>query len=226
MMIELIRVEKQFTIDRNEKVAVLHDISLRVKANQCICIEGPSGSGKTTMLSIVGGLYCPTSGSASVDGVKISRLPELFLTRYRREKVGFIYQHYNLLENMTVLQNVCLPLIPLGIHPKEQKERAERLLGRFGLMHRKDYLAANISGGEQQRTAIARALINNPPIIIGDEPTAHLDSKLSEDLFYHLASLKNEGKTMILASHDPFVLQHPMVDARYRIDNGFLSAVS
>lgn len=225
-MIELTQVEKQFCIDGSEKVHVLHNISLRVKKNQCICIEGPSGSGKTTLLSILGGLYCPTSGSASVNGIKISRLPELFLTRYRREQVGFIYQHYNLLENMTVLQNVCLPLVPLGIHPIEQRKRALNLLKRFGLLHRKNYLTANISGGEQQRTAIARALINDPPILIGDEPTAHLDGKLSHDLFQHLGSLKEDGKTLILASHDPFVLNHSLVDVRYRIDNGNLLQVS
>ncbi len=222
-MIELKNVEKQFTVSRNEKVHILHEISLGIKKNQCICIEGPSGSGKTTLLSILGGLYGPTSGSASVDGVKISRLPELFLTRYRREKVGFIYQHYNLLENLTVLQNICLPLVPLGIHPNEQKRRAKRLLDRFQLSHRQEYQVSSISGGEQQRTAIARALINDPPIVIGDEPTAHLDAELSHDLFFHLSTLKAEGKTIILASHDPFVLNHPLVDVRYRMEGGRLS---
>lgn len=225
-MIELKNVEKLFTVDRKQKIHVLHNICLEIQRKQCICIEGPSGSGKTTLLSIIGGLYGPTSGSASVDGVKISRLPELFLTRYRREKVGFIYQHYNLIEDLTVLQNVCLPLLPLGIKPKEQIQRAEKLLARFQLSHRSTLAAANISGGEQQRTAIARALINNPPVIIGDEPTAHLDTKLSKELFYHLHSLKSEGKTLILASHDPFVIEHPLIDARYRIEDGRLSMVS
>lgn len=204
------------------EVHAVADVSLYIKDAEVACLQGPSGSGKSTLLSIIGCFFPPTSGRVMIAGKKLSRLPDFFLTQYRREKIGFIFQRYNLIESLSVLENVTLPLLPLGVRPKERNRRGRRLLERLGIDGRKHFLVERISGGEMQRVAIARALICDPPIILADEPTAHLDTSLSRQFMEIMALLKQEGKTIILTSHDPLITSHPLVDSLYTIEDGRL----
>lgn len=222
MEIQLASVEKLFNVGEENEVRALRSISLHIESGEVVCLQGPSGSGKTTLLSILGCLYGCTSGSTVIGGKKLFRLSDRFLTKYRREMIGFVHQHYNLLNDMTVIENICLPLLPLGIYPKEQREKAGVLLEKFHLSHRGEFSVSQISGGEQQRVAIARALINDPPIFLADEPTAHLDSSLSQEFMEIVERLKNEGRTIVLSSHDPYVTQHSLVDRVLSLKNGIL----
>jgi len=212
MKIELTDVEKYYNRGRPNQVHALTRINLAVAENEAICIHGPSGSGKSTLLSILGGIVGPTSGSAMVDGRKLSRLPDRFLTLFRQEHIGFIFQRFELIAELSVLENVILPLLPLGISVQQRKERGMTLLERLEIDHRSSFRAADISGGELQRAAVARALINDPSIIIADEPTAHLDSRLSTEFLAIMAGLKTSGKTIIVASHDPLVSESTLID--------------
>lgn len=224
MKIELRAVEKYYNRGGRNQVYALRGIDLTIDANETVCIHGPSGSGKSTLLSILGGIIGPTSGSAVVDGKKMARLPDRFLTLYRREHIGFIFQRFQLIPELSVLENVTLPLLPLGVRPADQKKRAMVLLERLAIDHRSDFRAAEISGGELQRAAVARALINDPSIIIADEPTAHLDTSLSEDFLSIMSDLKMLGKTIVIASHDPLVSESPVVDRCLYLRDGSLSA--
>ena len=224
MKIELQKVDKYYNRGAPNQVHALRGIDLSIATNETICIHGPSGSGKSTLLAILGGIIGPTSGSAVVDGRKLARLPDRFLTLYRREHIGFIFQRFRLIPELSVLENVTLPLLPLGIRPAERKKRGLELLKRLEIDHRGEFLAAEISGGELQRAAVARALINDPSIIVADEPTAHLDSRLSEDFLSIMEDLKNLGKTIIIASHDPLVSDNPIVDRCLDLRDGRLTA--
>ncbi len=212
MLINLEAVNKIYNVGEPNEVVALHDIDLAVGTGEMVCLQGPSGSGKTTLLSIIGCVFGPTSGRAAIGGRRISRLPDHILTRYRRELIGFVFQHFNMLEHLTVLDNVTLPLLPLGVSPREREKRADALLVKLAVAHRRQFPARQLSGGELQRAAIARALINNPPIVVADEPTAHLDNRLALEIVDLLAALKDEGRTIILSSHDPLVAGHPKVD--------------
>ncbi len=222
MLVELENVHKIYNRNMANEVAALTDANLYVKQGEMICLKGPSGSGKTTLLSIIGCIFSPTSGKAMIGGKKISRLPDHFLTLYRRKLIGFVFQKYNLLEHLSVLDNVTLPLLPLGISPKSRAEKASPLLERFGMSHRKHFPISQLSGGELQRTAVVRALINDPPIIVADEPTAHLDEKLSLEVMAILSELKKEGKTIIITSHDPLVTEHIAMERKIELKDGKL----
>lgn len=223
MKIQLQGVEKYYNRGEPNQVHALRDVDLYITSNETICIHGPSGSGKSTLLAILGGIIGPTSGSAMVDGRKLARVPDRFLTLYRRQHIGFIFQRFRLIPELSVLENVTLPLLPLGIRPAERKRRGLELLKRLEIDHRRDFLAAEISGGELQRAAVARALINDPSIIVADEPTAHLDTRLSEDFLSIMAELKNDGKTIIIASHDPLVSESTIVDRCLYLRDGRLA---
>ncbi len=210
--VELKGVHKYYNRGEPNEVYALKDINLAINKNEIVCLRGPSGSGKSTLLCIMGCVFAPSSGRAAIGGKQISRMVDRFLTIHRRQNIGFIFQHFNILPQLTVEKNITSPLLPLGFTPKECKQRVEPLLIRFGIGHRRNFLASQISGGELQRVAIARALINNPPIILADEPTAHLDAALSRVFMENLTSLKAEGKTIILTSHDPLVANHGTVD--------------
>lgn len=211
-MITLVGVNKKYNSGQLNEVQALFDIDLSVEAGTALCLRGPSGSGKSSLLGIIGCTFPPTSGRAEVAGKQISRLPDHFLTRHRRESIGFIFQRFNLLEDISVMENITLPLLPLGVSPKERKRRSVALMERLKIEHRMSFPAGQISGGEQQRVAIARALIHDPPIILADEPTAHLDEGLSNALMDIMEGLKGEGKTVIITSHDPLVAEHPSID--------------
>jgi putative ABC transport system ATP-binding protein len=212
MLIELQSVTKIYNQNRPNEVAALHDINLSVEKNTIVCLQGASGSGKSTLLSIIGCVFPPTSGKAMIAGKQLSRLPDRFRTIHRRETIGFIFQQFNIIPSLTVLENITLPLFPLGVSPKEREKRALVLLEKLSISHRKKFPANQISGGELQRVAIARALINNPPVILADEPTAHLDTRLSEEFMVIMDDLKRAGKTIVIASHDPLVTEHAAVD--------------
>ncbi len=221
-MITLDSVDKWYNRAAVNAVHALKDISLQVSDNEVICIQGPSGSGKSTLLSILGCLFVPTSGKAIINGKPLSRLPDRFLTLYRRETIGFIFQRFHLVPGLSVMANISLPLLPLGITVTERQQRAELLMEKLSLSHRKHFDISNISGGELQRTAIARALINDPPIIVADEPTAHLDKQLSHDFMSIIADLKADGRTIVIASHDPLVGDHTIVDRCLLMGDGRL----
>lgn len=223
MMVELENIIKIYNQGQVNEVTALNMVNMTIEQGAMTCLKGPSGSGKSTLLSIIGCVYPPTSGRAIIAGKQLSRLPDRFLTLHRRQTIGFIFQHFNILPKLSVLENIMLPLMPLGVSPRKRRAMAEPLLERYGIDHRKNFPAGEISGGELQRVAIARALINDPPIIIADEPTAHLDSKLSNDFLRSMNELKGEGKTIIIASHDPLVTEDGGVDKRYVVLDGKVS---
>lgn len=220
MLVELEEVVKIYNRGEPNEVVALRGVTLSVARAEMVCLQGPSGSGKTTLLSIIGCIFSPTSGRAAIGGRKITRLPDHFLTRYRRELIGFVFQSFNMLDHLSVLDNITLPLLPLGISPRARAKRGDALLERFAISHRRDFPVRQLSGGEMQRAAIARALINDPPIIVADEPTAHLDSRLSKEVVDMLAALKAEGRTLIVASHDPIVAGHPGMDRILSVRDG------
>jgi len=220
MLIELEDVTKIYNRNQINEVIALDTVNLQIDSNSMVCLRGASGSGKSTLLSIIGCVFQPTRGRVTVAGKKLSRLPDRFMTLHRRRSIGFIFQTFNILPNLTVRDNIILPLIPLGISPARMRERAWKLMDRFSITHRENFPAGQISGGELQRVAIARALIHNPPLVLADEPTAHLDSRLSEEFMDLMADLKSAGKTIIITSHDPVVTEHPAIDRIIDIKDG------
>lgn len=222
MQVLLEDVHKYYNKGKEREVHALRGVSLGVSRGEVVCVQGPSGSGKSTLLSIIGCLYPPTSGKAMVSGRQLSRLPDHFLTRHRRENIGFIFQRFNLIESISVLENITMPLLPLGVSLKERQLKGRELLDQLGIGHREKFRVDKISGGEMQRVAIARALICDPPLILADEPTAHLDSKLSHQFMEIMSKLKTEGKTIVITSHDPLVAAHPVCDSLYTMEDGGL----
>ncbi|ADH85625.1 ABC transporter ATP-binding protein [Desulfurivibrio alkaliphilus] len=223
MLVELARVNKIYNRGKANEVWALRDADLRVPAGEMVCLKGPSGSGKSTLLAIIGCVMAPTSGQAAIAGRQLARLPDRFLTLHRRQTIGFIFQRFNLLPSLSVRDNITLPLLPLGVSPQECRRRAGVLLERLGISHRETFPARLLSGGEQQRVAIARALINDQPLVLADEPTAHLDSALSREFMAIMADLKAAGKTIIITSHDPLVAEDQAIDRVVEIHDGRVS---
>ena len=219
-MIELNSVNKTYNQGLPNEVQALDNVSLEIEAGSMVCLRGASGSGKSTLLAIIGCIFPPTSGRATVAGKPLARLPDRFMTIHRRRTIGFIFQQFNILPDLTVLDNVSLPLLPLGVSPAERGRRATALLERLDISHRGDFPAGQISGGELQRVAIARALINDQPIILADEPTAHLDSRLSNEFMNIMSDLKEAGKTILIASHDSLVTENEAIDRIIDIKDG------
>lgn len=221
-IINLRGVNKSYNQGEENEVNALRDVDLKVERGEMISIRGPSGSGKTTLLSIIGCVIQPTSGTAMISGKKISRLPDHFLTRYRRELIGFVFQNFGLLEYLSVFENVALPLLPLGLSPGKRAELIDPLLKKFSIFERRQFPINKVSGGELQRVALVRALVNDPPIIVADEPTSHLDSSLALEVMATFAGLKNAGKTVIISSHDPLVTEYEAVDRELKVVDGRL----
>jgi putative ABC transport system ATP-binding protein len=188
---------------KNEvRVEVLKDVDLDVEEGEFIVIGGPSGSGKTTLLNIVGGIDKPTSGRIIVFGEDLEAKDEDFLASFRCNNIGFVFQSYNLVSTLTVAENVAFPMEWARKEENHVRKRVEELLGLVGLQHRAEHFPFQLSGGEQQRVAFARALANDPPLLLVDEPTGNLDVKTSKRIIQILAAMKNEGKTIIVATHD------------------------
>jgi putative ABC transport system ATP-binding protein len=218
--IELIDVTKVFNAGKPNEFVAIEGIRSCVDVREITVLKGPSGSGKTTLLSILGCMARPTSGRILLDGREITSLPERFLTGIRRNTFGFIFQQFHLVKGLTALENVMLPAYPIGENHDTLRERAERLLGRFDLTRQTSSKVEWLSGGEAQRVTIARALINDPAIVIADEPTAHLDSRLSAEFMDIMKHLKEEGKTVIIASHDPIVHEAECVETVITMRDG------
>jgi putative ABC transport system ATP-binding protein len=222
-MIELQDVRKAFNQGRHNEIWAVRGISLTIAPNLVTVVKGPSGSGKTTLLAMIGCLSRPTSGRISLDGRLLSNLPERFTTQVRRSTFGFIFQQFNLIRGLSVLENVMLPAYPLAPEHGELRERALGLLRRFRLDGREDHKAEWLSGGEAQRTAICRALVNDPRILIADEPTANLDTRLSRELIAILGDLVDMGKTVLVSSHDPVVFESARVSVVVEMRDGLLA---
>lgn len=190
------------------KVPVLHDINLSIEDGEFISIMGPSGSGKSTLMNIIGFLDYATTGTFELNGDKISSASEKKLARLRNEHIGFVFQQFFLLPRLNALKNVETPLIYAGISKRERSDRAMKMLTKVGLEGRIKHLPSELSGGQKQRVAIARALVNNPSIILADEPTGALDSKTSEQIMELLVQLNQEGKTVIIVTHEEEVAEY------------------
>ena len=211
-MIELSHITKTFNMGKPNAFAALKGIDLRIHMGRMTVFRGPSGSGKTTLLSIIGCMSRPTSGRIMVKGRETTSLPERFAAGIRRKTFGFIFQDYQLIRGITVLENVMIPVYPTGTKHALVKEKAGDLLGRLNMLSKAHEKVENLSGGERQRVAISRALINDPSVIIADEPTAHLDTDLSRQFMALMIGFKEEGKTILIASHDPLVSGYGGVD--------------
>ncbi|MEM2889368.1 MAG: ABC transporter ATP-binding protein [Candidatus Bathyarchaeia archaeon] len=206
-MVRLQNVYKVYKTGEAEIVA-LKDVSFNVDRGEYVTILGPSGSGKSTMLNIIGGLDRPTKGAVYVDGEDLQRLRDSKLARFRAEKVGFVFQFFNLIPTFTAFENIMVPAEILGLKREESKERAKMLIRKVRLEERKNHFPHQLSGGEQQRVAIARALINNPVLLLCDEPTGNLDSKSGAEIVSLLREINEEqGATLVVVTHDQRIAQ-------------------
>ena len=222
MLIQLTDVKKAFNQGRPNEFWAIRGVSLQIEPNRVICLKGASGSGKTTLLSMIGCLSRPTSGRIHLGERLLSGLPERFLTDIRRHTFGFIFQRFNLIQGLDVLENVMLPAYPLAPDHGELTASARRLLEHFNLGDKAKNPVEWLSGGEAQRVAICRAMINDPEILIADEPTANLDTKLSREFMGLIDELRQSGKTILITSHDPVVFESPVVDRVVEMCDGLL----
>jgi len=221
-LIQIREVRKVYNMGRPNELVAIDGVSLAVDAHRATVLKGPSGSGKTTLLSLLGCMARPTSGRISLMDREITSLPERFLTDIRRRSFGFIFQQFNLIKGITALENVMVPAYPTGEKYSSLKKRAAELLDLFDVGRKASAKVEWLSGGEAQRVAIARALVNDPMVIIADEPTAHLDTRLSQELMEIMRTLKAKGKTLIMASHDPIVHESAIVDRVVEMRDGKL----
>jgi putative ABC transport system ATP-binding protein len=219
-MITLNDIRKTYNQGRPNAFTAVRGITLSIEFGKLTVFKGPSGSGKTTLLSLIGCMARPTSGRIHLMDREITSLPERFLTDIRRKTFGFIFQQFHLIKGISVLENVMLPAYPLGENYRSLKSRAMALLGMLNLSEKAHSQPEYLSGGEAQRVAISRALINGPSVIIADEPTGQLDTKLSLEFMEIILGLKNDGKTVLIASHDPIVYESAEADRVIQIRDG------
>ena len=201
-LIELRDVYKIYGEGLESEVRALDGVSLDIEKGEFVAVVGQSGSGKSTMMNVLGCLDIPTRGTYRLDGVDVRELSDKELSRIRNKQIGFIFQQYNLIQNLTVLENVELPLIYQGIDPIDRRELAIQALDRVGLADRAQHKPTQMSGGQQQRVAIARAISTHPPIIMADAPAGALDSRTGHEVLGFLQQLNKEGSTVILITHD------------------------
>ena len=206
-MLKVENLKKRFFTEEIETIA-LNGVSFEVKEGEFVAVMGPSGCGKSTLLNILGLLDNPTEGSYSLLGKEVGSLRERERTQFRKGNLGFVFQSFNLIDEMTVFENVELPLVFMGVKASERKKRVNEILDRMNISHRAGHFPQQLSGGQQQRVAIARAVISNPKLVLADEPTGNLDSKNGQEVMLLLQELNREGTTIIMVTHS----QH---DAQY-----------
>ena len=199
-LVQLEHVTKRYD---NRAAPAVADVSLTVASGEAVAIMGPSGSGKSTLLNLIAGMDRPTSGTVRVSDQQVDALSETGVARFRRRHVGMIFQFFNLLDDMTVMDNVLLPAQLAGARPGAARRRAEELLAALRIAHRRDAYPARLSGGEGQRVAIARALVNRPAVLLADEPTGAVDSATGDEIGALLLELNSAGQTLILVTHNP-----------------------
>ncbi len=224
MLLELRNISKKYEIPSGEgHTTVLRDISLQITQGESVAVVGPSGSGKSTLLNIIGALDKPTSGVVTFAGKNLADLDDAELSQIRNQEIGFVFQLHHLLPQCTVFENVLIPTIPPGLEQEDEdvQERARDVQGRVGLEKHKDYFPAQLSGGEMQRVAVIRALINRPKLVLADEPTGSLDRESSENLGQLLVKVnKEEGTTLITVTHSIEIAR--LMDRAYRLQDGML----
>ena len=209
---------------RSDEIRAIADVGLEIQENQYAVFHGPSGSGKSTLLSLLGSLDRPTRGKVFLYGKDITLFSDAALSRLRQRSIGFVFQNFNLISLLPAWENVSFPLIPLGIGERERYRRAQSLLEELGLGARLQHSPEELSGGEQQRVGIARALINDPEIIIADEPTSNIDASSVGRLLKILKRLQEAGKTILVATHDPVFQQE--ADIVFYLESGRLADTS
>jgi putative ABC transport system ATP-binding protein len=218
--LRLIGISKTFQEGRPNSFSALKDIDLDIDLHRFVVFKGPSGSGKTTLLSLIGCMNRPTTGRIWFRDTEVTGLPEKFLTQIRRQHFGFVFQDFRLLPNLNVLENVMLPAWPCRQTGGEIRNRASQLLDRLGMSVKALNRPKDLSGGEKQRIAIARALINDPDLLIADEPTAHLDTNLSVEILHIFRSLRLHGKGVLVASHDPLITSASSIEHLFELKDG------
>ena len=221
-VISAVSLCKAYQIEDLE-VPVLKDINLTIDAGQFVALSGPSGSGKTTLLNIISGIDKPTTGKILVFDQDLAEQNEDVLAEFRCNQIGFVFQSYNLVSTLTVAENIAFPMEWKRQPTKEIEKRVQDLLEKLGLTHRANHFPAQLSGGEQQRVAFARALANNPPLLLADEPTGNLDTKNGQKIIEILQNLKKEGKTIIASTHDTQIMQ--LADKKLCLDEGKLATL-
>lgn len=204
VLIDLKNIVKSYK-NGDQELQVLKGVDLKVYDREFLAIMGPSGSGKSTLMNIIGLLDRPTSGDYALNGKQVEELKEKELAKVRNEEIGFVFQQFFLLSKLNALQNVELPLIYSGVRAGKRRQLAKQFLEKVELGNRMQHLPSELSGGQKQRVAIARALVNNPSIILADEPTGALDTKTSEQIMQLLTELNQEGKTIVMVTHEPEV---------------------
>lgn len=214
-MIEIRNLTKRFT--QNE--SVLENLNLLIDAGELVVIKGKSGSGKSTLLALIAGILKPSEGEVVIDGKHISKIPDHFSSAYRRDNIGIVFQKYNLITDLSVEENIALPLLPLGLSKERLQHKCMDVMQAYHIEHKAAEMVKNLSGGEQQRVAIARANVANPKIIIADEPTANLDEKLSLSFIAMLKEMKKSKKTIVVATHDPLFFDLDFVDRYIDFDS-------
>ena len=207
MSLELQQIDKTYYMG-TEEICALRDITLSISENEYVAVMGPSGSGKSTLMNILGCLDTPSSGEYDLAGKSVARLNDDQLAEIRNQNIGFVFQTFNLLPRSTLLQNVELPLIYRGIRVKERRRMAEEAIAKVGLTDRIKHKPNELSGGQRQRAAIARALVNNPSVILADEPTGNLDSKTGSEIMEIFDELHQAGNTIILVTHEQDIANH------------------
>lgn len=199
-MIKTVALEKIFRTEEVETLA-LNKVSIEVKEGEFVAIMGPSGCGKSTLLNILGLLDNPTSGEYYLNGIEVSRYTEAQRTKLRKGIIGFVFQSFNLIDELSVYENIELPLLYMGVSAAERKKKVQEAMERMAIVHREKHFPQQLSGGQQQRVAIARAVVANPKLILADEPTGNLDSKNGQEVMNLLSELNKEGTTIVMVTH-------------------------
>ena len=199
-MIKTVALEKIFRTEEVETLA-LNKVSIEVKEGEFVAIMGPSGCGKSTLLNILGLLDNPTSGEYYLNGIEVSRYTEAQRTKLRKGIIGFVFQSFNLIDELNVYENIELPLLYMGVSAAERKKKVQEAMERMAIVHREKHFPQQLSGGQQQRVAIARAVVANPKLILADEPTGNLDSKNGQEVMNLLSELNKEGTTIVMGTH-------------------------